>query len=362
MPDTEPTSDIAALTVQLLSAYLANNTVSADDLAGLIRSTRAALVEDSTPEQAEPEAPIFTPAVSVRKSLASADHILSLIDGKPYKTLKRHLASNGLTPEQYRERYNLSSTYPMVAPSFAARRREIAEKIGLGSRKAVAESLAPERTGSVDESVELSPSSEPASAPGKPKRTAKSKFTAAPEQRKAAPATDVRQAPASSVAAPSAKPVKEAAKAAPAMPKRRNAKKAGKALADSPSAAAETGAIPAVEIPSNTAEPETAAPKVETAAVASAETGKPEKAATGAKTRRKQPVKRMARTPQPARGSAASIPVVEETAEVVEKPKRRRKLGLFGNEAAEATTAVETTVPAVAEAKPRRKRQATKAK
>ena len=70
----------------------------------------------------------------------------------------------------------------------------------------------------------------------------------------------------------------------------------------------------------------------------------------------------MARTPQPARGSAASIPVVEETAEVVEKPKRRRKLGLFGNEAAEATTAVETTVPAVAEAKPRRKRQATKAK
>lgn len=368
MPDTEPTSDIAALTVQLLSAYLANNTVSADELAGLIRSTRAALVEDSTPEQAEPEAPIFTPAVSVRKSLASADHILSLIDGKPYKTLKRHLASNGLTPEQYRERYNLSSTYPMVAPSFAARRREIAEKIGLGKREAAAGSSAMPSPTSADVSADLSPSSEPASAPVKPKPAAKTKSAATPKpnQRKAASKTDVRQAPASSVAAPSSEPVKEAAKAAaepaPVLPKRRIVKKAGKGLAKSPSAAAETGAVPAVEIPSNTAEPETAAPKVETAAVASAETRKPEKAATGAKTRRKQPVKRMARTPQPARGSAASIPVVEETAEVVEKPKRRRKLGLFGNEAAEATTAVETTVPAVAEAKPRRKRQATKAK
>lgn len=364
MPDTEPTSDIAALTVQLLSAYLANNTVSADDLAGLIRSTRAALVEDSAPAQAEPEAPTFTPAVSVRKSLASADHILSLIDGKPYKTLKRHLASNGLTPEQYRERYNLSATYPMVAPSFAARRREIAEKIGLGKREAAVGSSAMPSPTSADVSSELSPSSEPASAPVKPKPAAKTKSagTPKPKQRKA----DTHHAPASSVAAPSAKPVKEAAKAAagpaPVMPKRRKLKTAGKALADSPSSGAETGAVPAVEIPSNAAEPETAAPKVETAAVASAETRKPETAATGPRTRRKQPVKRMARAPEPARESAASIPVVEETAEVVEKPKRRRKLGLFGNEAAEATTAVETTVPAAAEAKPRRKRQATKAK
>jgi len=140
MPDTEPTSDIAALTVQLLSAYLANNTVGADDLAGLIRSTRAALTEDTASSSAEPEAPTYEPAVSVRKSLASDDSIISLIDGKPYKALKRHLTSHGLTPEQYRERYNLPATYPMVAPGFAAQRREIAKKIGLGNRKsAVAE-------------------------------------------------------------------------------------------------------------------------------------------------------------------------------------------------------------------------------
>lgn len=135
MPEPENTPDVAALTVQLLSAYLANNTVPADDLASLIRTTRSALTEDTTP-QAEAEPETFTPAVSVRKSLASQDHILSLIDGKPYKTLKRHLASHGLTPETYRERYGLPATYPTVAPTFAARRREIAEQIGLGSRKA----------------------------------------------------------------------------------------------------------------------------------------------------------------------------------------------------------------------------------
>lgn len=142
MPETETTADIATLTVQLLSAYLSNNSVAADDLAGLIRTTRAALVDDIVPAQAEPEAPEYIPAVSVRKSLSSPDHILSLIDGKPYKTLKRHLGSNGLTPEQYRERYNLPSTYPMVSPTFAARRREIAEQIGLGSKGRSARSAA----------------------------------------------------------------------------------------------------------------------------------------------------------------------------------------------------------------------------
>ncbi|HUD91421.1 MucR family transcriptional regulator [Sphingobium sp.] len=368
MPDTEPTSDIAALTVQLLSAYLANNTVSADDLPGLIRSTRAALVEDSAPAQAEPEAPTYTPAVSVRKSLASADHILSLIDGKPYKTLKRHLASNGLTPEQYRERYNLPASYPMIAPSFAARRREIAEKIGLGNRKAAAGSSATSSPASADVSAELSPSSKPASGTVKPKPAAKtaSAATPKPKQRKAASRTDAPQAPASAVAAPSAKPVKKPAKAAaepdPVAPEGPKAPKARKALAKSPSAGAETGTIPAVEVAPDTAEPETAAAKVETAAAASAETRTPEEAATSPGTTRKQPVKRMARTPKPSITSAGSVPVAQETPAVAEKPKRRRKLGLFGNEAAEATTAVETTAPAIAEAKPRRKRQVVKAR
>jgi predicted transcriptional regulator len=74
------------------------------------------------------------PAVTVRKSLASKDHIISLIDGKPYTTLKRHLGAHGLTPAQYRERYGLKSDYPMVAPAYAEKRRELAKKIGLGRK------------------------------------------------------------------------------------------------------------------------------------------------------------------------------------------------------------------------------------
>ncbi len=76
----------------------------------------------------------FTPALSVRKSLASKDHIISMINGKPYKTLRRHLSTNGLTPEEYRRRYNLKPDYPMVAENYSAARREMAKTIGLGSR------------------------------------------------------------------------------------------------------------------------------------------------------------------------------------------------------------------------------------
>lgn len=134
MAETEQSADVTALTVELLSAYLANNTVGSEDLPRLIRETRLALTEGTTPELVVEEQQTFTPAVSIRKSLSSSAHLVSLIDGKPYKTLKRHLASNGLTPEAYRDRYKLPADYPMVAPDFAAKRRAIAERIGLGNR------------------------------------------------------------------------------------------------------------------------------------------------------------------------------------------------------------------------------------
>ena len=77
------------------------------------------------------EAPTeYTPAVTVRKSLASKDHIISLIDGKPYRTLRRHLTSNGLTPEEYRARYNLKADYPIVAESYSEARRAMAGGVG----------------------------------------------------------------------------------------------------------------------------------------------------------------------------------------------------------------------------------------
>jgi predicted transcriptional regulator len=82
----------------------------------------------------EPQAPQYVPAVTVRKSLASRDFIISLIDGKPYKTLRRHLSTHGLTAEDYRARYNLKPDYPMVAPSYSETRREVAKKLGLGQK------------------------------------------------------------------------------------------------------------------------------------------------------------------------------------------------------------------------------------
>ena len=84
----------------------------------------------------------------MRKSLASKDHIISLIDGKPYKTLRRHLAGQGLTPEEYRQRYGLKPDYPMVAETYSEARRAMAKKIGLGrkpgmKRKSAGDAAAP---------------------------------------------------------------------------------------------------------------------------------------------------------------------------------------------------------------------------
>lgn len=96
------------------------------------------LTQNGATPTADIEAPQdYTPAVSVRKSLASRDHIISMIDGKPYKTLRRHLSTHGLTPEEYRERYGLKADYPMVAEAYSESRRAMAKKIGLGRKPGV---------------------------------------------------------------------------------------------------------------------------------------------------------------------------------------------------------------------------------
>lgn len=131
------------LAAELTIAWLGNqnNRVSAEDVPAFLRTMHATVTElagtSSAPaEDAAEVAPEqeFTPAVTVRKSLASKDHIISLIDGKPYKTLRRHLSTHGLTPEEYRARYNLKSDYPMVAPTYSEARRAMAHKIGLGAK------------------------------------------------------------------------------------------------------------------------------------------------------------------------------------------------------------------------------------
>jgi predicted transcriptional regulator len=126
-------SSLVSLTVDIVSAFVANNRVKSEEVASLIRETHGALDSLRAPSEPEPPAePTFEPAVTVRKSLASREHILSLIDGKPYKALTRHLKKHGLTHAQYRERYGLPKTYPMVAPAYSEARSALAKQIGLG--------------------------------------------------------------------------------------------------------------------------------------------------------------------------------------------------------------------------------------
>ncbi|WP_066548964.1 MULTISPECIES: MucR family transcriptional regulator [unclassified Sphingomonas] len=129
------------LATELTIAWLGNqnNRVAADEVPAFLRTMHATLTSlaDETSvstEAASSEAGEYAPAVSVRKSLASKDVIISMIDGKPYKTLRRHLSTHGLTPDEYRERYNLRADYPMVAPSYSEQRSAMAKKIGLGAR------------------------------------------------------------------------------------------------------------------------------------------------------------------------------------------------------------------------------------
>lgn len=140
--DQQPdTSDLLQLTAGIVAAHVEHNSVHASDLPTLIKAVHGALANLGAPEaQPEPEKPVA--AVSARKSLADPGRILSMIDGKPYTTLKRHIGRHGFTPESYREAFGLPRDYPMVAPAFSDRRRAIAKEIGLGARK-VQQAVAP---------------------------------------------------------------------------------------------------------------------------------------------------------------------------------------------------------------------------
>ena len=127
------------LATELTIAWLSNpNTrASADEVPAFLSKMHDAvngLASAPVEEEAEAPATDYVAAVTARKSLASKDHIISMIDGKRYKTLRRHLAGHGLTPEQYRQRYNLKADYPMVAETYSQARRDMAKRIGLGRK------------------------------------------------------------------------------------------------------------------------------------------------------------------------------------------------------------------------------------
>src|SRR4051812_33456714 len=126
------TINFTDITADVVSAYVANNSVTPSELPALIGSVHAALRGVAAPPQPVPEKK--QPAVSIRKSV-TPDFLISLEDGKKYKSLKRHLTGIGMTPDQYREKWDLPRDFPMVAPNYAAKRSELAKSIGLGTMR-----------------------------------------------------------------------------------------------------------------------------------------------------------------------------------------------------------------------------------
>lgn len=127
------TVDFIDLASDIVSAYVSNNSIPPSELPSLIQGVHAALTRlasgaaEPAPEEIHEKA---SPA-QIRKSVTPGG-IVSFLDGKTYKTLKRHLTGHGLDPHSYRQRYGLPAEYPMVAPDYAAQRSALAKSIGLG--------------------------------------------------------------------------------------------------------------------------------------------------------------------------------------------------------------------------------------
>lgn len=138
MTEENPTNveqgDVLRMAVDIVSAYVGNNPVPANQVPEVINTVYGSLTSlngagaDSLREPPKP-------AVSVRRSI-HPDHLVCLEDGKKLKMLKRHLrAAYNMTPDEYRAKWGLPADYPMVAPNYAAQRSEFAKKIGLGRKK-----------------------------------------------------------------------------------------------------------------------------------------------------------------------------------------------------------------------------------
>ena len=144
MNEVQSAPNTIELAADIVSAFVSNNSVPVADLPALIGNVHAALntLASGSAQQVveEPKAP----AVSIKKSV-QPDYIVCLDDGKRFKSLKRHLRTvYNLTPDQYRAKWGLPASYPMVAPNYAASRSELAKRIGLGARRKQATPVQPE--------------------------------------------------------------------------------------------------------------------------------------------------------------------------------------------------------------------------
>ena len=158
-----PDTTAIELTAEIVSAYVAKNSLPATELPTLMKSVHEALIQLSTGNLAEEAKPAeeLKPAVPIRKSITD-DYLISLENGQKFKSLKRHLmTSYGMTPEQYRAKWGLAKDYPMVAPAYAKSRSALAKNLGLG-RKAMPKPI----------EVQPSPVLVPAKKAGRPKKAA----------------------------------------------------------------------------------------------------------------------------------------------------------------------------------------------
>ncbi len=134
MADDPGNPNFIGLTANIVSAYVSNNMVTANDIPGLINQIHAALLRVTT-GQGEASTEPLKPAVPIKRSI-TPEHIVCLEDGKKFKSLKRHLRTQyNMTPEQYREKWGLAADYPMVAPNYAAARSQLAKQMGLGQQR-----------------------------------------------------------------------------------------------------------------------------------------------------------------------------------------------------------------------------------
>jgi predicted transcriptional regulator len=171
-------TDLIAFTSDIIAAYVSNNSVRAADLPALMADVHAAIAGLGAASASEPKVDKLTPS-QIRKSI-TPDALISFIDGKPYKTLKRHLSGNGLTMDEYRERYGLPRDYPTVAASYSEQRSKLALALGLGNQRRNAAPKVAEATETVAEAPKTrgrkqaaEPAAAPAEKPAQGRRTKK---------------------------------------------------------------------------------------------------------------------------------------------------------------------------------------------
>jgi len=134
---------LLTMTTGIVANYVQNNRVSPDEVAGLITRVHAALAGIDSPTDAESDVVQKPTAAQIRKSITT-DGLISFIDGRNFKALKRHLTTHGMTPVQYRERFGLPANYPMVSSAYSATRSALAKASGLGAGGKQPKKAAPE--------------------------------------------------------------------------------------------------------------------------------------------------------------------------------------------------------------------------